>query len=324
MTAPVVGLIVNPNSSKDIRRLVGVARVVDAEEKANMAARFLVGLTAGPATSVIAFDDPAGIARRAVHLAGDAAPPVDFVDVPKDGTEGDTRRAASVMAAAGVEALATIGGDGTARAAVEGWPTARLVPMAAGTNNAIGLTEEPTIVGMATSMALRSNGFRPVDRLEVLSGGDRWTALVDVVGVRTPWTGARAIWEPDDLVEAFVVNATQTATGIAAVAAALGPIPRGRGRHVRFGEGRTVRVPLAPGLVRDVPVAAVADLTANRPGGLDPNTRLLALDGERRVVGDGATVTVTSGPTLLDIPAVLGRERENPPSDRASGRRTGA
>jgi len=310
LIAPLVGLIANPNSSKDIRRLVGVARVVDAEEKANIAARFLVGLTAGPATRVLAFDDPAGLVRRAIHLVEGMIPPVALVDTPKDGTEADTRRAAAAIAAAGAAGLATIGGDGTVRAAVEGWPDARLVPLAAGTNNAIGLTEEPTILGMATALAVRRGGFRPVDRLSVAAGERAASALVDVVGVRTPWMGARAIWEPDDLVEAFVVNATRTAPGIAAVAAALGPIPPGRGRHLRFGPGVTIRAPLAPGLVRDVTVSEVTDLDPGIEIPVDPRTRLLALDGERRVVGHGATVTVTAGRSNLDLSAVLGRERE--------------
>ncbi len=32
----IVGLIANPASSKDIRRLTGLARVVDVEERANL------------------------------------------------------------------------------------------------------------------------------------------------------------------------------------------------------------------------------------------------------------------------------------------------
>lgn len=36
-----IGLIVNPASSKDIRRIVALGRVVPAEEKVNVVARFL-------------------------------------------------------------------------------------------------------------------------------------------------------------------------------------------------------------------------------------------------------------------------------------------
>jgi len=303
---PIVGLIANPNASKDIRRLVGIARVVDAEEKANIVARFLVGLTAGPAVDVLAFDDPAGLVRRAVHLTGGAGPEVRYLDVLREGTEADTRRAAETLAGAGAAALATVGGDGTVRAATEGWPDARLVPIAAGTNNAIGLTEEPTIVGMATARAVANGAFRRVERLDVLGGGRRHIALVDVVGVRTPWMGSRAIWEPADLVEAFVVNATRTATGVAAIAAAVGPIPRGRGRYLRFGPGREVRVPLAPGLVAEVSLADVADVAVGETVPIGDETRVLALDGERRVVGDGAMVRVAPGPSIVDISRALG------------------
>jgi len=39
-----VGLVANPTSSKDIRRLTTLARVIDVEEKANLVARLLVGI----------------------------------------------------------------------------------------------------------------------------------------------------------------------------------------------------------------------------------------------------------------------------------------
>jgi predicted polyphosphate/ATP-dependent NAD kinase len=49
-----VGLVANPFSSKDVRRLVSLARVVDLEEKANLLARFLRGLGSHPGIEVVA------------------------------------------------------------------------------------------------------------------------------------------------------------------------------------------------------------------------------------------------------------------------------
>ena len=311
---PIVGLIANPASSKDIRRLVGLGRVVDVEEKANIAARFLVGLTAGPPVEVLALDDRAGLVRRAVHLARHDAPPVAFLRVTAVGREDDTRHAAEALATAGAVAVAVIGGDGTVRAAVAGWPTAPLVPLAAGTNNAIGIRHEPTILGVATARAvrepLRSRAFVPAPRL--LVGGDGDSALVDVVGVRSPWTGARALWDPGELVEALTVNVHPTAIGIAAIAAAFGPLPRDRGRYLRFGAGRAVTVAFGPGMVRSIEVAEVRDLPMGSSVSVRPESRLLALDGERRRVAAGSRITIAPGPDLLDVATALARpEREN-------------
>jgi hypothetical protein len=326
---PIVGLIANPASSKDIRRLVGLGRVVDVEEKANIAARFLVGLTAGPPIEVAAFDDHAGIARRAVHLARHRAPEVSFLPTPAVGREEDTRRAAAALRSAGAAAVAVIGGDGTVRAVVEGWPTAPLVPVAAGTNNAIGIRHEPTILGAATARAvaepLRSRAFFQAVRLLAGTDVDQSSALVDVVGVRSPWTGARAIWEPGELVEAMTVNVHPTAIGIAAIAAMFGPLPRDRGRYLRFGPGRTVTVTLGPGMVDTVEVAEVRDYPMGASVPVHAESRLLALDGERRLVAAGARIAIAPGPHLLDVGIALertGRENEPGPLDTPSSRET--
>lgn len=322
---PIVGLIANPASSKDIRRLVGLGRVVDVEEKANIGARFLVGLTAAGPVRVLALDDRSGVVRRAVHLARRDGPDVEFLPVVAVMDEADTHAAAVELRSLGAAAVAVIGGDGTARAAVEGWPDAPLVPLAAGTNNAVGIRHEPTVVGAATARAVtdpdRSSAFAPILRLDVVTGSGTASALVDVVGVRSPWTGARALWEPAELTEAITANIHPRAIGIAAISAAFGPLERNRGRYLRFGPGRTVRVALGPGMVRSIDVAEVRDLEVGGSVRIRPESRLLALDGERRLAGDTAGVTLALGPRLLDVTAAMRtpeRENRGDPSDRAS------
>ncbi len=316
---PIVGLIANPLASKDIRRLVGLARVVDVEEKANLIGRFLVGLTAGPDVVVAALDDSGGIAKRGLRLTRGAAPPVGFLPIEARATEADTSTAARMLGLMGAKALVTVGGDGTIRSAVEGWPEARLVPLAAGTNNAMAIAHEPTIVGYATALAV--SGGLPDDTYErittmVVHTGEPnpSTAVVDAVGVRTHWTGARALWEPEDLVEAVVANARPDSVGVASISAALGPTPPGHARHIRFGPGRRLRVIFGPGLVGDVSVETHRIVAEGETVALDPATRVIALDGERRLVRDtGAHIEVRPGAHLLSIVKAL--ERHPSPSD---------
>ena len=305
-----IGLIANPYSSKDVRRLVGLARVIDAEEKANMIARLLAGLAAGPPLAVAALDDGAGLVRRGIRLAARAVPPIRFLDLVAEGGEVDTRRAAVALAEERAFALITVGGDGTVRAAVEGWPRARLVPVAAGTNNAIALTDEPTVIGLTTARltnaANASDAFRDHSRLVVETGSDVATAVVDVVATSNRWTGARAMWEPADLLEAVVAFAPPTAVGIASVAAALGPLAAGTARHIRFGPGREVQAVLAPGLVAHVEVAGFRDLPLDSKVVLGPSDGVVALDGERRVSSSATSVvSVVPGPSVLDLPVAL-------------------
>jgi predicted polyphosphate/ATP-dependent NAD kinase len=310
-TEPIVGLIANPAASKDIRRLVGLARVVDVEEKANLIARLLVGMTAGPPAVVHALDDSAGMVRRALRLAGDKACPVRFLPIEAEASERDTLDASVLLRKTGARALVTVGGDGTIRSAVEGWPDARLVPLAAGTNNAVAIAHEPTMVGYAVALAaagrVPSDGYQRLTTMEVHTGDPRpSSAVVDAVGVRTHWTGARALWEPDDLVEAVVANVRPGAVGIASVAAALGPIPARHARYIRFGPGRRVRAIFGPGLVGDLSVAEHRLIPEGSRIVLDGSTRVVALDGERRLVrGDEAAIAVRPGAFLLSVAKTL-------------------
>jgi len=306
----IVGLIANPVSSKDVRRLVGLARVVDIEEKANLVARLLTGLAAGPPVEVHALRDRSGLVERAVRLAARHRPEVRWLPVEAEGNEIDTRRAASTLEELGAASVITVGGDGTVRAAVEGWPDVALVPLSAGTNNAIALTDEATVVGLATALAtepcVAERAFRPGIRLVVGRNGAVGTAVVDVVSVRTQWTGARALWEPDELIEAVIGVARRTAVGLASVGAGLGPLEPGTAHYVRFGPGKMVRAVFAPGLVLDIPVADHRVVGVGTSLRFLPGTKVVALDGERRSALSAApVVSVHDGPRFLDPGAAL-------------------
>lgn len=299
MTDTVVGLIANPMSSKDIRRLTGLARVIDIEEKANLVARLLVGLGSVSGLQVMALDDQAGLVRRAEALAGEAGAGVGYLELDIHGTEADTRAAAALLSEFGARCLLTVGGDGTVRAAAEGWPDAAMVPLAAGTNNAWAFTEEPTVVGLASAIAVTQglDAFSPTTAIRV----DDAMAVIDAVVVRDQWVGSGAIWDPDRLMEGFVTSARRTAVGIASVSAAFGDLAPGHARHLRFGGSSTVRAVFGPGLIVDVPVADHEDLPLGAIRNLHVGAGLVALDGERRLPAPGATVEVVPGPRILDL-----------------------
>lgn len=300
-----IGLIVNPLSSKDIRRLVALGRVVPVEEKANLVARFLAGVAGGPATEILAFDDPAGIVRRAARFASDRSLRLTYLDRVPTGTVDDTIAASHAFREAEVDLVAVVGGDGTLRAAVQGWPSAPVLLLSAGTNNAFSSPVEPTVAGLAAahlgSAQVRESSFHPRARLEVETGGSPVTAVVDVVGVRDEWLGSRAIWRPEDLVEAVVAHADPASIGVSAIAAAFGPLAPGEVRYLKFGPGHAVRVAFGPGLVREVSVAGHRDLPLEEIIRLAPETGVVALDGERQMAeGAAGRVIGRPGPLAFD------------------------
>jgi predicted polyphosphate/ATP-dependent NAD kinase len=119
----VVGVVANPRSGHDLRRLVARATVFPTPEKVAMLVRLLTSLGALGVDRVVSMGDRGGVwagLARAVdvhHPSRDAPwPQVEVLDLPVHGTAQDSRAAAAAMVALGAAVIVVLGGDGTARA----------------------------------------------------------------------------------------------------------------------------------------------------------------------------------------------------------------
>src|SRR5262245_53495371 len=104
-----VGIIANPASGKDIRRLVAHGSVFDNEEKVSIVRRVLLGLDAVGVEQVWLMPDSFGIGLKALdplHLHLEAA----LLPMRPTFSAEDSRRAASLMVEAGARCLVTLGG----------------------------------------------------------------------------------------------------------------------------------------------------------------------------------------------------------------------
>jgi hypothetical protein len=268
-----VGLIVNANASRDVRRLTSLARTIDVHERVNTVARVLGGLAGGRVETVLFMPEPARVVERALDELAVIDPKkarsgldlraVHLADGPEAMDASGTARAAAAMAEAGVECLVTIGGDGTNRAVVDGWPSAVLVPLPGGTNNAFATPIDPTAAGLAAALyAAEPERYAgqvrqaPILRVRLDDGLPATTfALVDVVLVRGTWVGARAMWDPALLVEAVVARSDPALTGMAGISGMLDPFdgPPPRALHLRFGPaGSALTGPLGPGQLVEI------------------------------------------------------------------------
>src|SRR5207253_1751406 len=116
MTSPLVGLIANPASGRDIRRLVAHGTVFDNNEKAAIVRRVLLGLEAVGIRQVAYMPEhDFGIVPRALtELHGytlqlEAWP----LDMPVLGTSADSTYAAHLLDELRAGCIITFGGDGT-------------------------------------------------------------------------------------------------------------------------------------------------------------------------------------------------------------------
>src|SRR5690349_1370234 len=274
-----VGIIANPASGRDIRRLVAGASVFGNADKAGMVFRLLAGLGAAGVGRVLMLPAADGLsttlhrhlhARQTVPAFAGAGPfpRLEELEVELDGTARDSAVAVARMLDAGVRAIVVLGGDGTHRVVARACGDVPICALSTGTNNAFPEMRETTVAGIATGLvALGRAGDGALRReaaLEVATaGGAPDLALVDVAVTRERFIGARALWRPEDVSELFVTFANPSAVGLSAVAGALHPLERGGGRglHVRVATdpadaARTVHVALAPGLIVGVAVAS--------------------------------------------------------------------
>ncbi len=298
-----VGIVANPASGRDIRRLVAGASVFGNPEKAGMVYRVLVGLAAAGVDRAVMMPAADGLGWTLERLmkAHGKPLPLEILDMPLTGTAEDTTTAVRQML--GAKAIVVLGGDGTHRIVAKACGDTPIVALSTGTNNAFPEMREATIAGLAaglfTDQVIREPALRVNDDL----------ALVDVAVSSQPFVGAKALWRTDSITELFVTNANPAAVGLSAIAGQLatGPV------HLTLGVGTRVMAAIAPGLVVPVDVAHYEPIdgpvVVDAPG-------CIALDGERELERPGATtITLTQGPNRVDVDAVMRATRLQPPQE---------
>jgi len=317
MTAA-VGIIANPASGKDIRRLVAHGSVFDNNEKINIVRRVLRALDAVGVRRVLAMPDSFNLVAQAQEKAGGAMP-VEWVPLKPANSASDSTKAAQFMAAAGAGCIVTLGGDGTNRAVAKGCGYVPLVPISTGTNNAFPEMVEGTLAGLAAAaVALRVKGVRLAGirlarRLDILRDGELTDfALVDVVVYNERFVASRAIWDVDKIKTVILSRVAPGTIGASAIAGYLpqGSTPNHHGIWLEIGgQGRPVLAPIAPGIVIPVPIEAMHPLAVGQQRAIIHAPAVLALDGEREIlIKPGQQVEIRlsqNGPHVVNVKAAL-------------------
>ncbi|MCZ2110199.1 MAG: NAD(+)/NADH kinase, partial [Dehalococcoidia bacterium] len=146
-----IGIIANPASGKDIRRLVAQASVFDNREKRSIVRRTILGANAVGIEHFIYLPDSHGIVDSALDDL-DADAEFEALESPETDTALDTIRVASQMRTRGADTVIILGGDGTNRAFALGWLDAPLVSISTGTNNVFPRMIEGTVAGAAAGL----------------------------------------------------------------------------------------------------------------------------------------------------------------------------
>lgn len=302
-----VGIVANPASGRDIRRLTSSASVFPTSEKAQMVLRLLGAFGRFGVDRVLMMPDTAGISTlvvRALATHDDGRdgrwPAVAFADITIGESVGDTHAAVDAMREAGAALIGVLGGDGTHRAVATRCGDIPLLTLSTGTNNVFPDLREATVAGIAG--ALIAGGAVPPEcglrRNKILrvrgtsSRGSREDcALVDVCVSSATNVGSRALWRSADLREVYVAFAEEDAIGLSSLVAHWRPVRRDepRGYALRFAAGADadaypqLSAPLAPGLIASVAVSDGFELVPGRAYPVAAGNGTLALDGEREI-----------------------------------------
>ncbi|MEM7343497.1 MAG: NAD(+)/NADH kinase [Chloroflexota bacterium] len=314
----VVGIIANPASGKDIRRLVAHGSVFDNNEKINIIQRVLLGLDALGVERVLAMPDISALAQHAGNKAK-VSLTIDVLDIPLKNSAADSIEAAKMMVAAGAGCIVTLGGDGTNRAVAKGCGYVPLVPISTGTNNAFPVMVEGTLAGLAAAVVaqrvpgVREEGIRLARRLDIYRNGELIDfALVDIVAYAERFVASGAIWDPQKIRTVILAHPRPGTIGASAIGGYLPQAPpHGEvGMWLEMGEGgQSVLAPIAPGLITELKVKSWRELKTGDHGSILVAPAVLALDGEREIpIKSGETIEVRlsqNGPHVVDVTAAL-------------------
>ena len=315
----IIGIACNPQSGKDIRRLLTAATTIDDMEKLNILERILLSAAAVGEQKVYLMPDRLGYGRLLLQKRNSPGYPGDLsqlevYDMDRTETQSDTVFFASEMERIGADVLIVMGGDGTSRAAAKGTRKVPMLSMSTGTNNVYPELMEGTAAGMAAAVLAQHKApvaecAAPAKCIEIWKNGELADiALIDLVFCRNPFVGSRAIWNYEEIDQVVVTQCSMASIGFSSMVGAVLHVEREEdwGASAEFTDGPpNTLAPVGAGTVRGVHTENVRRLALG-----EPLTRVmdyqgtLALDGEREIFfrpGDEITCAVTrNGPLRVD------------------------
>ena len=307
-----VGILANPLSGRDVRRIAARASTTTVEHKREQVARIAIGAAAAGAQKLLLLDEPFRVSSAAVENL-DLQAEVELLDVGGSLTARDTSRATAAMRDSGCQALVVLGGDGTSRIVTKTWRDAPLLPLSTGTNNVFPETIEATVAGAAAGLvasgAVELNECStPAKVIEATCGDRSDLALIDAALIVGDHLGNVMPFKPESIRHLVLTRAEAHAVGMSPIGGLVEPCAAADdfGVEVLLDPEADIQpflVPLSPGLYRQVRITGARQLPlGNEVSVTGPG--LLEFDGDRALQleeGQVATIRVIrNGPRVID------------------------
>lgn len=318
----IIGIIANPASGKDIRRLVSHATVVDNNEKINIVKRIILAAQGCGVKKIYIMPDTFMIGYKVIddlHISKELTIDVEVLNMEIKGNMKDTVIATRMMEQKGVDCIIVLGGDGTNRAVAKVITDTPLIGISTGTNNVYPEMIEGTVVGMAAA-AIAANSFNIDEtccrdkRIEIFKDGQlKDIALIDCVISKQTFVGSKAIWDVEDICKVVVSRAHPASIGFSTIIGTRLIVGEeddfGAAVNVNVG-GKKVLVPIAAGTIREIIVDEPEILDLNKKMTFEAGENgIIALDGEREIPfkpGDRFDIVITrNGPYRVIVDKTL-------------------
>ena len=323
-----IGIIANPYSSRDIRRLISSATSIQTVERANIVERIIVSLATFGIDDVYMMPDKGGISAHLLRnlssrekMKKSAVPEIQFLDMPITSTATDSELAAKMLFDKKVDAVLILGGDGTHRIVAKEISDIPMASISTGTNNAFPRFYEATLVGMAMGLyinnivsadiALKRNKIMHI----TVNGDKKDVALVDLAITNDMWVGARALWHMQNLKELYLSFCEPTAIGMSSIGGLLNSVPRSKPYGLKIVTAspedcqQSLNCPIAPGLFEEIGIAASEKIDLDELYEIETEQGVIALDGEREIEftkDDSVFVELKKdGPMTIDVNSTI-------------------
>lgn len=313
-----IGIIANPSSGKDIRRLVSHATTVDNNEKVNIVERIILAAQACGVSHVYIMPDLYQIGYKVednLLTLGELRAKITILDTEITGTLEDTISATKEMEELEVDCIVVLGGDGTSRAVAKIIKDTPIIALSTGTNNAYPEMIEGTVAGMAAGV-IASKKFDINEicfkdkRIEIYKDEKLIDmALIDAVISKNLYIGSKAIWNVEDILKIIVSKAHPASIGFSAIVGCKIIVGRNDdfGAIVDLTENKhKIIAPVAAGIITPVHMGYANIIKLNEEYEfISEEGGTIALDGEREIAfkaGERFVFKITrNGPLRVNI-----------------------
>ena len=261
-----LGIVVNPMSGRDVRRVAARASTSAHHEKQQQVTRLILAALENGVERIFLAQEPFRINERAVENLAQRDQ-VEILSFALTHTARDTETMIDLMWAAGCRTFIVLGGDGTNRIVSRRYPDCALMPLSTGTNNVFPIMIEASLAGAAAGLIASAQVPKEVitsrcKRIHIQAVENQTQihdiALIDAVVLHNDSLGSLLPFQGDRLGTLLLTRAEPASVGLSPIGGYLRP-----SRHlddfgvlVQCGAPAPcrVRVPISPGLWQDVAV----------------------------------------------------------------------